>query len=188
MKINIAGIGGIDSIEHGTFLDDECIAMMLKKNTYLVPTLAIFEAIITRGSEAGLSDSAIQKAKIGQEVHLESFKKAYRAGVKCGLGSDYLSDPLSPMGGNAIELELYVERGGLTCMETIVCATKNNAEVLGISDRTGTLEPDKWADLLVVQGDPLKDISLLCNKKNIQRVYKCGIEIPRFSPIGIREP
>ena len=181
-------ICGIDSIEHGTFLDDECIDLMLKQNTYLVPTLAIFETIITRGSEAGVSESSINKARIVQETHFESFKKAYKAGVRCGLGSDYLSDPLSPMGDNGIELQLYVERVGLSPMETIVCATKNNAEALGVAHQIGTLEAGKWADLLVIQGNPSQDISILCDKKNIRRVYKGGIEISRLSPIRFGEP
>ena len=112
----------------------------------------------------------------------ESFLRAWRKGVKLGLGTDYI---LSPdvvgdiMGDHAIELELYV-KAGLTEMEAIVCATKNNAELLGMSDLLGTLEAGKLADFLVIQGDPLKDIRVLRNKRNILKVYKGGSEVSRL--------
>ena len=173
---------GIDSIEHGTFLDDECIEAMLKQGTFLVPTLAIFDVLAQRGLEAGLSPDQVLKAQNNQRVHLKNFQKAYRAGVKCGLGSDYLSDPLSPMGQNAVELELYVEKAGLTPMQAIVCATRDNAELLGLPDQIGTVEAGKRADLLVVEGDPLQDIRILGRRENILTVYKDGKAVPRLNP------
>jgi imidazolonepropionase-like amidohydrolase len=184
--IKNALICGINSIEHGVMLDDECIDLMLKDGACLVPTLAIVEAIIHKGPKVGVLEASLRKARSLQKEHLVSFKKAYRAGVTCGLGTDYLSDPMSPMGANAVELELYVERAGLTPMETLVCATRNNAEVLGLGDKLGTLEAGKWADILVVQGDPSQDISILRNKKNILSIYKGGTMVPRLGPIGVR--
>ena len=178
--IKNALLGGVETIEHGIYLDEECIDMMIKKGRYLVPTLAIFQAIVTKGAEAGVLESSIRKAGTAQEAHVESFKNAYEAGVKCGLGTDYLSDPMSAMGENAIELQLYVEVAGLTPMEAIVCATRNNAEVLNLADEIGTLEPGKCADLLVVDGDPSQDISILRDRKNILRVYRGGAQVPRL--------
>jgi imidazolonepropionase-like amidohydrolase len=184
--IKNALIGGVKVIEHGLWLDDECIDLMVKNNHYLVPTLAIVEAIIVNGPKVGVLPHSIHKAKFAQEAHLASFKKAYKAGVFCGLGTDYLTDPMSPMGENAVELEMYVKRAGLTPMQTIVCATKNNAEVLDMSDRIGTLEAGKLADVIVVDGDPLVDITVLRNRKNILKIYKGGNEVPRLEATNLR--
>jgi imidazolonepropionase-like amidohydrolase len=172
--------GGVKVIEHGFYLDDECLEWMVKNEHYLVPTLSIVDAIVLHGSEAGVLPYSIHKAKIAQKEHLKSFQRAYKAGVLCGLGTDYLTDPLSPMGQNAVELEMYVKRAGLTPMQAIVCATRNNAEVLDMADKVGTLEPGKLADIVVVDGNPLSDISILRDKKKIFNVYKGGTEIPRL--------
>ena len=138
--IKNAIVCGIDCIEHGFYLDDECIELMIAKGVNLVPTLAIVDAIATRGPSAGVLATSVEKARVAQKAHLASFRKAYAAGVLCGLGTDYLTDPMSPMGDNALELKLYVEWGGLSAMEAIVCATKNNSKVLGLEEKTGTLE------------------------------------------------
>lgn len=177
---------GIDSIEHGFYMDDECIELMLKQSTFLIPTFAAIEILMDRGAEVGISPFSLEKANVAREAHLISFQKAYGAGVKCGLGSDFLSDPLTPMGENAMELELYVKKAGLTPMEAIVCATKNNAGVCGLADKTGTLEPGKWADLIVLKDDPLKDIRVLRNKQNIIGIYRQGVKVPRLGTISVR--
>jgi imidazolonepropionase-like amidohydrolase len=184
--IKNALIGGVKVIEHGFWLDDECIDLMVKKNHFLVPTLAIVDTIVVNGAKIGVLPHSIHKAKIAQEAHLASFKRAYEAGVLCGLGTDYLTDPMSPMGENAVELEMYVKRVGLTPMQTIVCATKNNAEVLDMSNRIGTLEAGKLADVIVVDGDPLLDITVLRNRKNILKVYKGGEEVPRLEATNLQ--
>ncbi len=181
--IKNALIAGIDSIEHGIYLDDECIEMMLQQGTYLVPTLAIVDAIVTHGRKVGVMEASVRKAESVQVAHVESFKKAYAAGVICGCGTDYLSDPMSPMGANAAEIEIYVKKIGLSPLEAIVCATRNNARVLGLEDELGTLEAGKLADLLVVDGDPLADISLLRDRANILAVYKGGKLMPRLPQI-----
>ena len=184
--IKNALIGGVKVIEHGTYLDDECLELMVKNNHYLVPTLAIVEAIVVHGAKVGVFPHSIHKAEIAQEAVLESFKRAYKADVLCGLGTDYLSDPMSPLGANAVELEMYVKRAGLTPMETIVCATKNNAEILDMTDKIGTLEPGKLADFIVVEGDPLQDITVLRDRKKILKVYKGGAEVPRLEATYLR--
>ncbi|MGB2956396.1 MAG: amidohydrolase family protein [Anaerolineales bacterium] len=180
--IKNALIAGVDSIEHGFYLDDECIEMMLNQGTYLVPTFAAIEAIIAHGrkSETATEEQYVRKAEKAQEAHVESFKKAFKAGVTCGLGSDYPCDPFAPMGTNAAELEIYVNKVGLSPMDTIVCATKNNAQVLGLERELGTLEVGKLADLLVVSGNPLDDISILRDKAKIDTVLKAGKPIPRL--------
>jgi imidazolonepropionase-like amidohydrolase len=178
--IKNALIAGIDSIEHGFYLDDECIELMLKQGSYLVPTFAIVDVIVTKGAEIGVMEPSIRKARTVQKVQTQAFKKAYQAGVNCGLGTDYLSDSMSPMGENAIELEMYVRKGGLSPMEAIVCATRNNAGVLGLEDQLGTLEASKLADLIVVDGDPLQDITVLRDKAKITHVFKGGVPVPRL--------
>ncbi len=178
--IKEALVAGIDSIEHGFYLDDEAIEMMVKQNTYLIPTLAIVEAIITKGPEAGVPAVNVNKACGVQEVQLKSFDKAWHAGVKIGCGTDYLSDPMSPMGENAVELELYV-KAGRSPMDAIVSATRINSEVLGIDDRLGTLEAGKLADVIVVEGDPLRDITILRDRANIVHVYKDGMKVHRLN-------
>jgi len=178
--IKNALLGGVDTIEHGIFLDDEAIEKMIKQNTYLIPTLAIAEAIITGGIEAGVPEVSLNKAREVQGINLASFVRAWKAGVKIGLGTDYMSDPMTPMGKNAVELELYV-KAGLSPMEAIVCATKNNSEALGINDTLGTLEAGRLADLIIVCGNPLNNIGLLKDKRNIMRVYKGGEMIQRLN-------
>lgn len=178
--------GGIKVIEHGMYLNDECLELMVKNNHYLVPTLAIVDTIVVNGPKVGVLPSSVNKAKIAQEAHIESFKRAYSAGVLCGLGTDYLTDPVSPMGQNAIELDIYVNKVGLSPMETIVCATKNNAEILDLADEIGTLESGKQADLIVVKGDPLKDITVLRDCQNIEYIYKNGQQVPRLSARNLR--
>jgi imidazolonepropionase-like amidohydrolase len=180
--IKNALLAGIDSIEHGFYLDDECVEMMLEQGAFLVPTFAVTEAIATRGPEVGVMESSVRKARSIQEAQVTAFRRAYGAGVKCGLGTDYLSDPLSPMGGNAIELEMYVHKAGLSPMEAIVCATKNNAELLGLAEQLGTLEAGKLADVIVVDGDPLQDISVLRARTNISHIFKEGRPVPRLEP------
>jgi imidazolonepropionase-like amidohydrolase len=98
----------------------------------------------------------------------------------CGLGTDYLGADICPHGANAIELEMYVNRAELSTMQAIVCATRNNARVLGLDEEIGTLEPGKLADVLVVDGDPLQDISVLRDRHKIAAVLKAGRPVPRL--------
>jgi imidazolonepropionase-like amidohydrolase len=175
-----AVLAGVDNVDHGIYLDDEAIELMLQRGTTLVPTLAIVDVIVAHGREIGVMEASVRKAESVQAAHIESFKKAYAAGVVCGCGTDYLSDPQSPMGANAAELEMYVKKVGLSPMEAIVCATRNNAVVLGLQDEIGTVEPDKQADLLVVDGDPLSDISVLRDRTKILTVFKGGQAVQRL--------
>ena len=177
--IKNALMAGVDTIEHGIYLNDECIEMMIKQNNSLIPTLAVVEAIANKGSMAGIPEIHVNKAKNVLGARLNSFERAWRAGVRIGLGTDYLSDPMTPMGDNAIELELYV-KAGRSPMEAIVSATKVNSEVLGLADELGTLEVGKLADLIIVNGNPLQDISILRSKRNIVSIYKGGNKVPRL--------
>ena len=178
--IKNAVLAGVDNVDHGIYLDDEVIALMVERGTTLVPTLSVLEAIVRHGRKEGVLEASVRKAESVQEEHLASLRRALAAGVVCGLGTDYLSDPRSPMGANADELVMYVEKVGLSPMEAIVCATRNNATVLGLEDEIGTLEAGKQADLIVVDGDPLADISVLRDREKILAVYKGGKAVPRM--------
>jgi len=172
---------GVDNIDHGIYLDDEAIEMMLSHGTTLVPTLSIVDAIVRLGQAQGVMAGSVRKAEQVQKAHIQSFKKAYAAGVMCGLGTDYLSAPATPMGANADELAIYVDKAGLSPMQAIVCATHNNAIVLGIQEHIGTLEAGKLADLIVVDGNPLEDIQVLQKREKIVTVIKEGLVMPRLA-------
>jgi len=169
--IKNAILGGVWSVEHGSKADDEAIEMMVERGTYLVPTLFVIRDALERGPEIGLLPIALEKLKIIQDIHFSSFAKAVEAGVKIGCGTDALGT--GAHGRNAWELELMAEHG-MTPMQAIVAATKTSAEVCRISDRVGTIEPGKLADLLVVDGDPLADLTVLQDHKKLLCVMKEG--------------
>ena len=163
---------GISSVEHAYFLDDEGIDLMLKHDTYLIPTSAAVKIVVEKGTEAGIPDWAVRKASSALESHIQSFKKAWDAGVKMAMGTD-AGMPYNYHGDNLQELKAMVELG-LNPMEAIIMATKHGAEFLGLSEIIGTVETGKNADLLVVKGNPLEDINVLTNHKNIAYVIKGG--------------
>lgn len=165
---------GADTIEHGIFLNDEAISLMLQNNTIIVPTLAISDAINKKGVEGGVPDYGLQKVKAIYEEHIKSIKQAYQKGVKIALGTDFCGPDLIPHGENAIELELLVNKIGMAPMEAIIAATKVGSEALGLEEDIGTLEKGKKADLLIVNGNPLENIKILQNKNNLLIVMKDG--------------
>ena len=164
---------GVDTIEHGIELDDEAIEMMKDKGTYLVPTLVAPHNINIHGVKAGIPELAVKKSMEAEKRHIESFKKAYRAGVNIAMGTD-TGTPFSRHGEGAKELELMVEQGA-SPMEAIIFSTKGGSEAIGIADKIGTIEVGKLADLVILNDNPLNDITILQNKKMIKTVIKNGI-------------
>jgi len=163
---------GIDSIEHGIFLDDEAIELMIERKTYFVPTLSAPYHIIKAGIKKGVPAFAVEKSKAVAKAHLQSVRKAYKAGVAIAMGTD-AGTPFNRHGENLKEMELLAN-AGFTPMEAIVATTRTASEVLGLEKRIGTLEKGKRADLIVVDGDPLKEIRLLQEKEKILAVMKEG--------------
>jgi imidazolonepropionase-like amidohydrolase len=161
---------GIHSIEHGIYLDNEAIDLMLEHNTYLVPTPLAPIGVLEAGEEGGMPDYGIRKAREVTEIHSESIARAHKAGVKIAMGTD---SGVTPHGQNLRELGLMVDIG-MSPMEALVASTKTAAECLGWDDRLGTLEPGKFADLLITKTDPLADIRTLENVANITLVMKDG--------------
>jgi imidazolonepropionase-like amidohydrolase len=163
---------GIDTVEHGSNLTGKIIDLMLKKGTFLIPTIYAPYANVHRGPEYGLPKVYTDRCRPVFESHVKSFQMAQKAGVKMALGTDCGYTPCVH-GTNAFELELLVKYG-MSPMDALVCATRNAAEALGMGERLGTLEKGKWADLIVIDGDPLKDIGVLQKKEKIVLVMMEG--------------
>ena len=145
---------GIDSIEHGSFLDDEALRMMKERGTYFVPTLMAGEYAGGRKSTRTYPPEIAAKAKAALESRSVAFRNALRMGVKIAFGTD---SAVSPHGRNAEEFALLVEHG-MTPAAALRTATSAASTLLGIDKRTGTLEPGKDADVVAVPGDVLADI------------------------------
>jgi imidazolonepropionase-like amidohydrolase len=162
---------GIRSIDHGIYLDDEAIEMMLARGTWLVPTLVAPRGVIDAAAAgAAIPEASVAKAHEVAEIHRASFAKAVEAGVKVAMGTD---SGVTPHGNNLRELQLMVE-GGMTPMQAIVATSRSAAQLMGLEDELGTLEPGKRADLVVVDGDPL-DVATLTDR--IEAVYQDGARV-----------
>ena len=162
---------GIRSIEHGMFLDDEAIDLMLKHGTFLVPTLVAPLGVIEQAEQKGtMPEYGLRKARETLEAHQESISRAIAAGARTAMGTDAA---VVPHGSNLRELGLMV-RSGMTPMQAIVSSTKIAAECMRWDDRLGTLAAGKLADIVIVDGDPLADIRILERRERIVLVMKDG--------------
>lgn len=150
---------GIDSIEHGFYLDDEAINLTLKNDSFLVPTLIAVDQIVSNGAKRGIPDWVVRKAESESGHHQESFVLAVKSGVKIAAGTD-AGTPFNPHGDLALELIKMVEFG-LSPMMAVVAATSNAARLLRMDDQIGSIEKSKIADLILVPGDPLSDIGAM---------------------------
>jgi imidazolonepropionase-like amidohydrolase len=163
---------GADTIEHMVFHDDETIELIRKAGVPVTPTLSHrTDHAIQLRREHGTADFVLRKMKYLQPFCFETFRKMYKAGVKIAMGTDMGFEP--DMGSNAAELEIYVKLG-MKPMDAILTTTRNAAQALKQEKDLGTIEPDKLADLIAVDGDPLKNIRCLQEKKNIKIVMKEG--------------
>ncbi len=180
---------GYDTIEHGTFMDDEALDLLLERNTPVVPALYFEVASIERGPEFGLPPSVIDGHKETLEGGAESCRKILQAGGRLGMGGDY-GFGWNPHGDYAKELEFFVKYVGFSPLETLTCATKIGAEILGRESELGTLEAGKLADVLVVDGDVLNNIALLQDRSKLLAVLQSGVIkagrlAPRFSTAAV---
>jgi imidazolonepropionase-like amidohydrolase len=161
---------GVRTVDHGSDLDDEAIAL-LKANpgaTYYVPTLYTSAAILEQGAAGLVPASEVQRSKQMNAIKEAGFKRALAAGIPIGFATDAA---VIPHGKNARELSVRVGLGE-SPLAALVSATRVNAEILGWSDRVGTVEAGKWADLVAVPGDPLKDITVT---EHVGFVMKAGV-------------
>jgi imidazolonepropionase-like amidohydrolase len=165
---------GYDTLEHGTFMDDEALDMLLERNTPVVPALQFEYASIVHGPEYGMGQRVIDGHKETLEGGAESARRILKAGGRLGMGGDY-GFAWNPHGTYAKELTFFVKYVGFSPLETITCATRTGAEIMGRDQEFGTLEPGKLADVLVVDGDVLADIGLLENRSRFIAVIQGGV-------------
>jgi imidazolonepropionase-like amidohydrolase len=162
---------GVDSIEHGSYIDDASIKAMKAHGTYLVPTSYLYDWYKEHGDlPVYYKQKMIDTASVARGNH----KKAIAAGVKVAFGTD---SAVYPHGLNAHELDVYVTAYGMSPLAAIQTATLNAADLMGWTDKTGSLDVGKWADVIAVQGDPLQDVKLLQNVAFVMKagkVYKGG--------------
>tara|TARA_B100000700_G_scaffold286328_1_gene341109 strand:- start:1634 stop:2818 length:1185 start_codon:yes stop_codon:yes gene_type:complete len=161
---------GMDSIEHGIFLNQECVESMLEKGTFLVPTLSAVNNIFINKNN-GIPDFIVEKTLRIRERHHQSVKSFYKAGGKIAMGTD-AGTPFNVHGENIQELQFMVDLG-ISNYDALKISTLNSAELLNLSNR-GIIKEGDFADLLVVSGNPIKDISSVSNKINHRIVIKNG--------------
>lgn len=161
-----ASEAGVDSIEHGSYIDDAGIAAMKKHGTYLVPTLYLEDWMLEKGS---LPEIYHQKMVEVSGVAKINIKRAMQAGVKIALGTDAA---VYPHGLNAHELDVYVNQLGLAPLAALQAATVNAADLMNWTAKTGSLEAGKWADIIAVERNPLEDVRVL---QNVKFVMKAGV-------------
>ena len=149
---------GVDSIEHGTYLDEQTVSLFKKHGTYYVPTILAGKTVAEMAKTPGALHPLVREkaAKIGPVIE-RAFALAHKGGVKIAFGTD---SGVSPHGENAREFGYMVE-GGMSPMQAILSATRAAADLLGASDHVGSIQPGRYADIIAVAGDPLKDISEL---------------------------
>lgn len=176
--IKNAVLAGVDSVEHGIYLDEETVDLMVQKGVYLVPTLSAPFWVIKAGAEKGIPSYIIEKSSITIKSHYPSFRMAREANVKIAMGTDS-GVPCIEHGGNLYELKLMVDEG-MTPLEAITAATRGSAELMGVDRDFGSVEEGKIADLVVLDGDPLEDIEALFQ---VNAVYKAGV---RVTPVSNR--
>jgi imidazolonepropionase-like amidohydrolase len=172
--IKNALLAGFDAIEHATFIDSETLDLLLARNVPVVPALYFENASIERGKEFGMPQRVIDGHKETLEGGAESARKILKAGGRLGMGGDY-GFAWTPHGDYAKELTFFVHEIGFSTTDTLKCATKTGAEILGRENELGTLQAGKLGDVLVVDGDPIKDIRVLEDRSRFIAVLQGGI-------------
>ena len=174
----IAGVrAGLDTVEHGTILDEEAVGLMAERGTYLVPTIVAGRNIVVHGTAAGIAPHVVRKGEQVGAEHRRSVQLAREAGVKIAFGTD-CGTPFNRAGENAQELGLLVEFG-MSPAEALQAATRVAAEACGLEDRIGTLVEGKAADVVIVDGDPLADVGVMRDPARIRWVIKDGTVVRR---------
>lgn len=165
---------GVSTIEHGFYLDEDCVELLEARDATFVPTLSIMHRITENGEEFGVPEWGLRKSREAREAHLESVQRAYDAGVPIATGTDFMGPELVPHGDNALEMELLVEKVGMSEMEALQAGTRVAARTLPRED-VGTLAAGNRADFAVLDGDPLMDIAAV---RDVHRTYVDGRRVP----------
>ena len=172
--IKNALLSGFDTLEHGTFMDDETMELLLKRDVPVVPALHFELASIEHGPALGMPQSVVDGHQETLDGGAESARRILAEGGRLGMGGDY-GFAWNPHGTYAKELTFFVNHVGFSVLDTIKCATKTGAEIMGCGDEFGTLEAGKLADVLVVDGDVANDISILEDSTRFIAVMQGGI-------------
>ena len=170
-SVKFALRAGADTIEHGTRLDEECIELFRKSSAFLVPTLCTLYSVLQLGEKLNLSQKQRDEMKVNHPLWEKSIKDAYAAGVQIAAGGD-LGNRM-PHGDNAVELQHMVGLG-LKPMDVLRSATSVAARAIRRGDRFGSIRPGMEADVIVVNGNPLTDMSCLAEEKNMHMVFQDG--------------
>jgi len=170
--IKLAVLAGVDSIEHGSYIDDEAIKLMREHGTYLVPTLYLGDWFMENYQRIGVPAPMVAKAKEVMPIARKNIARAFAQGVPVAFGTD---SAVYPHGLNGREFAVYVKLG-MTPVRAIQTATIHASKLLGWDDRIGTIDAGKYADLIAVDGDPTKDVTEL---ERVKWVMKGGIIVKR---------
>ena len=165
---------GVRSIEHGNLIREAAARAIKDAGAFLVPTMVTYEAIYREGKRYGIGDHQIQKIDLARQQSVQGLTYAYRAGCQIGSGSDLLGDMMVQ---RAVEFELKGQV--MKPMEVLLSATKVNAELFRMADKIGTVEPGKYADLIVVAGNPLKNLRVFQIQDNLRLIMKGGRIVKR---------
>ena len=160
---------GIYSLEHGNYLDEATAKYAKEKGCWLVPTLSTYFYMSEHGEELGIPEYFLRKMKMVREFALEAVHNAMKAGMDIGSGSDMVGD-----GQYHKNMELELKSRVMGPMKSILSATRENARLLHQEDRIGSLENGKYADIILIKGDPLKDMSIFQNRDNIKIILQGG--------------
>jgi imidazolonepropionase-like amidohydrolase len=160
---------GVRSIEHGNLIDEETARLIAEVGAYLVPTLVTYEALSEEGKSYGVPENVIRKIDEAREVGIRALRYAHEAGVKIASGSDLLG-PLQSRKARELEIKTEV----MSPMESLISATRTNAELFRMEDEIGTVQEGKLADLLVVSGNPLENIAIFQKPDNVRLIMKGG--------------
>jgi len=160
---------GVDTIEHGFYLDETAVDRLLETDATLVPTLAIMFRLVEAGADHGVPEYGLRKAREAFEAHVESTRRAHEAGVPVATGTDFVGPELVPHGENALEMELLVEEIGFAPIEAVEAATGVAGRT--VPDDVGTLTAGAHADFVVLGSDPRDDIGAV---RDVETVYKGG--------------
>jgi imidazolonepropionase-like amidohydrolase len=160
---------GVRSIEHGNLIREGAAKAIKEAGAFLVPTMITYEMIYREGKHYGIGDHQIQKINLAREQSVQGLTHAYRAGCQIGSGSDLLGDMMVQ---RAVEFELKAQV--MTPMEVLLSATRVNAELFRMGDRIGTVEPGKYADLIAISGNPLRNLRVFQDQANLGVIMKGG--------------
>ena len=167
--VRVALQAGVRCIEHGNLIDEAGAREIKKAGAYLVPTMVTYEAIAREGKSYNITEHQIQKINMAREKSVEGLTHAYRAGCKIGHGSDLLGDMQAQ---RTVEFELKGQV--MKPMEVLLSATRVNAEIFRMENEIGTIEPGKYADLIAIKGNPLKDLRVFQSQDNLHLIMKGG--------------